>query len=276
MKKIRKKIDQYRKYTFMSQYDLEYICNTINRFKPKKILEVGVGFGGTNMIIKHCLNNMPYNSEMYSVDINETITYNEEIKKIGFVINDNDIQKVSSKMFLGYSLPQVIEKIGKDIDMVILDTTHVLPGELLDFIICLPFLSSNACVILHDVVSAYAHDIEDEHILWSTPNAFATCLLFSSVVADKTLEHNFNFKYIFSNISSFRINNQTIENMDNLFYSLLIRWRYFPDKQSLESYNKIILENYGEKYSNIFKNICKINEIALKRTEKLNKDYISY
>ena len=71
------------------------------------------------------------------------------------VIND----EVEHRLVLGKNIAQVLPEIvdvqhkgtnafGGGIDLLVLDTIHSLPGELLDYIVCLPFLSSNAVVIL--------------------------------------------------------------------------------------------------------------------------------
>lgn len=272
---IKDYISEYKNYTFMSEYDLEFICEMIEKYRPKKILELGIGYGGTNMIIKKCLSLYDYKSSIFSIDINKTIFWGDERKDIGFAIKHIDNINIFSKIYLGVTLPEIIDEIGEDIDFVILDTTHALPGELLDFIICLPYLSRRACVIVHDIVAFYAHDIEDEKKLWSSPNAIATCLLLSSVVGEKTIVRK-EEKYGFANIASFEVNEETRKNIDNLFISLMIRWAYFPGEVSIEKYKEIIREKYGDSYRDFFDNVCKLNFDALKRTSRLNKDYITY
>ena len=79
-------------------------------------------------------------------------------------------------LMLGKSIAQVIEKIGHNIDMLILDTIHYLPGELLDFLICLPYLSKDAVIILDDLI--FAHTGENT-------NAIATKVLFDLLVGEK-------------------------------------------------------------------------------------------
>ena len=49
--------------------------------------------------------------------------------------------------------PDVIDEIGSDIDFLILDTLHIVPGEILDFLVCLPYLTKDAIVVLHDAIN---------------------------------------------------------------------------------------------------------------------------
>lgn len=46
-----------------------------------------------------------------------------------------------------------MENIGKEIDMVLIDSAHFEPGEILDFIIVLPFLKQEAIVVMHDIAN---------------------------------------------------------------------------------------------------------------------------
>jgi len=112
---------------------------------------------------------------------------------------------------LGKYLPQVIDEIGGDIDFVILDTVHYTPGELLDFLVMLPYLKDNAIVVLHDVA------LNQRNNRLHKPDAHATGLLFSAVVAEeKFLNYKSMGKY--PNIGAFRINKQTRSNIKNIFF----------------------------------------------------------
>ena len=55
--------------------------------------------------------------------------------------------------FKGSIATEYIEQIGDKIDMVFIDTTHFEPGEILDFLIVLPFLKENAIVIFQGIAS---------------------------------------------------------------------------------------------------------------------------
>jgi predicted O-methyltransferase YrrM len=54
-------------------------------------------------------------------------------------------------LFKGDLATAFLEKIGNDIDMVFIDTVHYQPGEILDFLMVLPFLKEEAIVIFHDI-----------------------------------------------------------------------------------------------------------------------------
>ena len=58
-----------------------------------------------------------------------------------------------------------MENIGKGIDMAFFDTVHFEPGEILDFLMVLPFLKEEAIVIFHDIGNQinYAGEAETRH-----------------------------------------------------------------------------------------------------------------
>jgi hypothetical protein len=47
-------------------------------------------------------------------------------------------------LYIGTLTSQVIETIGNDIDFVFIDTMHITPGEMLDWLMVLPFLKEEA------------------------------------------------------------------------------------------------------------------------------------
>ena len=75
------------------------------------------------------------------------------------MVFDRIPDNISTFWHLGNALPCYLEEIGGDIDFLILDTVHSMPGEMLDFLAALPYLSSNAIVILHDITLNKISDI---------------------------------------------------------------------------------------------------------------------
>ena len=58
-------------------------------------------------------------------------------------------------LYIGTLTSQVIETIGNDIDFAFIDTMHITPGELLDWLMVLPFLKEEAIVVFHDTYVLY-------------------------------------------------------------------------------------------------------------------------
>jgi len=161
---------------------------------------------------------------------------------------------------LGKYLPQVIDEIGGDIDFVILDTVHYTPGELLDFLVMLPYLKDNAIVVLHDVA------LNQRNNRLHKPDAHATGLLFSAVVAEeKFLNYKSMGKY--PNIGAFRINKQTRSNIKNIFLALMLTWHYLPKDDEVTIYRNFYNRYYPAKLVEIFDETVQLNRnnIALKK-----------
>ena len=148
---------------------------------------------------------------------------------------------IKHQFLLGHSIPFFLEQIGKDIDFLILDTTHSLPGELLDFVVCLPYLKNGCIVVLHDAI---------ENLLTCRDAEVATKLLFDTVTAtDKYLmwEEGANVGG-FPNIVAFKVEEETRTQIRDTFSALTITWGCFPESSEKQKYRASILQNYGERY----------------------------
>ena len=124
----------------------EFLNGIIRKFKPKKVLELGVAGGGSSIIILNALNDFD-NSKLYSIDLN---THNS----VGICVNKYFPQLTKKwTLFKGNIATKFIETIGKNIDIAMIDTAHFEPGEIMDFLIILPFLKEEAIVIFHDIAN---------------------------------------------------------------------------------------------------------------------------
>ena len=88
----------------------EFLNGLVRKFKPKKVLEVGVHRGGSSIIILNAIDDIE-DSKLYSIDINP-----EEI--VGECVNKY-FQNLSKKytLFKGNIASAFMEQIGNDIDM---------------------------------------------------------------------------------------------------------------------------------------------------------------
>lgn len=119
----------------------------------KKIVEIEVAEGGTTSVIMKSLLLLNMESKVYSVDLNECL-YCDREKETGYIwksLSNNILGKSTQEFKLGNTIAGCINEIGSGIDSAIIDTTHILPGEILDFLCILPYLKKDATVILHDV-----------------------------------------------------------------------------------------------------------------------------
>lgn len=217
----------------MKDSELGFLCGLIKKCKPQKIVEVGIAAGGTTAVILNCIEKLELNCEMYSVDLSKKY-YRDERKETGFLVNETRGNKQDRHRFmLGKVLPEWIDEIGDGIDFLILDTMHVLPGEVIDFLVAFPYLKSDATVVLHDTVF--------QHI-WKYKSGIATSVLFQSVAAKKIL----NNQNEYPNIAAFQINSDTEKYIQDVFNSLIIPWEYIPDNSQIEQYIKIYEKYYSD------------------------------
>ncbi len=236
-------------YVEMSEKEHGFICGLIRDHRPKKVLEVGVAGGGTTAIIMNCLNECCPDARMYSVDINEEC-YKREGKQTGFQLNAvrKLLPNIDNHTFLlGKELPCVMEQIGSNIDFLVLDTVHIMPGEFLDFICALPFLEDGAIVVLHDV---------SEHCRVNSPYGYCTRLLLCSVTAEKyyNMDESDDIRGFF-NIAAFRIDQSTRSEIENVILALSVTWQYIPSEKMMDNYYAIYKKYYTEKQFSLLQQI---------------------
>lgn len=249
----------------LSEAEHGFICGLIKKYKPQKIVELGVSGGGTSVLILNCLQKLGLNdTKMYSVDLSETYHFNPE-KRCGFQIEEARpfLKNIDNhQLILGKILPEVIEDIAKDgkIDFLILDTTHYLPGELMDFAIAIPYLSDEAVIVLDD--TSFWFEGENR---W----AFATKVLFDLCISDN--------KYYaqtpdgFSKIVAFTMPQKTHVWQKNIFDALSMPWHYCSDTQ-IKAYENIVDKYFEEDIQDSFKNAVKINRLAINKKENIKAE----
>lgn len=238
------KFSQYKDYCEMSEFEQAFLCGMIKNAHPKKVVEIGVSAGGTTAVILNCLAMLGEDVRMYSCDLNKTY-YRDSSKLVGFVAEElkpyildreSGQAKVNHTILSGGYAPEFLPEIGKDIDFLILDTVHWLPGEMLDFIACLPYLKKGATVVLHDVSMNVTINND----------AIATKFVFDTVVADKYIMKTEDRPCEFPNIAAFKITNDTYRYIRDCFSSLTITWSYMPKPAEFKLYHEFYLTEYDK------------------------------
>lgn len=207
----------------------EFINGIIRKYKPKKILELGVLRGGSSIIILNAIKDIK-NSHLYSIDIN-----GEEM--IGSCVK-NYFPYLSEKwtLFKGNIAANYIENIGENIELAMIDTSHFEPGEILDFLMILPFLKNEAIIIFHDIDHQITHSkgalMRDE---------WAPYIIYNLIRGEKFLPSGQGI--LNKDIGAIKLEKNQKKYIHDYCRALGGQWRYFP----LEKHIKIIL-NYFEKY----------------------------
>lgn len=205
----------------------EFLNGIVRKFKPKKIVEIGVASGGSSIILLNAIADSN-NAKLYSIDLNPK-------NYIGFCVNKYFPQFMKNwNLFKGNFTTEYMEKIGNNIDMVLIDTAHFEPGEILDFLIVLPFLKEEAIVIFHDI----ANQITISSI---GRNEWAPYIIFNAIRGEKYLPKG---KYILKqDIGAIKLDKNQRQYHKDYFRLLGGQWQYFPK----EIFIKLIF-NYFKKY----------------------------
>jgi predicted O-methyltransferase YrrM len=259
----------------MTTLDHEILCGMLRKCKPKKILEIGVAEGGTTAVVVNALSMLGIRCEMWSVDLNENL-YNDSTRCSGYIYENMkyklDMSNVKHYFLFGGTIADYIEKIGNQIDFAIIDTVHFLPGEILDFLCILPYLSEHAMVMLHDVNLNYYRMVNsNSEYRKRASKAISTKLLLDAVKGEKYYFRNGDNM---ANIAAFTVNKDTIKYVEDVFYALTFTWNYLPSDKQVEGYRKIFTSFYDKDCIDCF-------EIAVRSNRDINEiqvylDFVEY
>lgn len=235
----------------MTEHEIGFLKNFIKTYRPKKIVEVGVAAGGNTV---NLLKWKDEDAQLISVDL-ATYWYKDHTKKVGFMVDNLD--NISNwKLYSGYDYLDVYEKIGNEIDCIIIDTTHVMPGEFLTFLAALPQLKDGCIVILHDihlnVMRLARNKFRDVDI-----GSYCTGLLFGSVSSNK--KWVLKTDGVISNIGAFVVDKNTRNNINDIFRILCATWYEFPSGIDFFEYKEYIKENYSKECYKLFETTSRLH-----------------
>ena len=146
--------EKLKDYIEINKDEQMFLNGLIRKIKPKKIVEIGVAYGGTAALILNAINDIN-DARLFSIDINKNC-YRMISKETGFIVKERFPKFLKKwKIYTGGLTSEFIEKIGNEIDLVYIDTMHVTPGEMINFLEILPFLKEEAYVVLHDTFLMY-------------------------------------------------------------------------------------------------------------------------
>jgi predicted O-methyltransferase YrrM len=130
--------DYYQEFSEMTGQERHFLNSMVLRHKPVKALELGVSAGSSSVILLNAIKENAMGT-LYSVDYLSN-WYKDQCRKTGFVLDKYPELKEKWKLHTGTFALSFLEQIGDGIDFVLIDTMHVNPGEILDFLMVLPFL----------------------------------------------------------------------------------------------------------------------------------------
>ena len=257
--------EDYKQYSEMSNQDRLFLITLINRYKPKKILELGVSKGGSSFLILNAIKNRN-DARLFSIDYNEW-HYRIKDKKTGFLLDDYPELRKNWALKTGGMACNFLDEISSSeneeekFDFCFIDTVHSVPGEILDTLQVLPYLKQNAIICFHDTNLQLS---SGKRLFFCVNN-----LLMSALSGKKMLPYYKPFSSVygnyFSNIGAVRLNGES--NIFELFNLLSLAWRYIPNIKDLNELKLFYERFYNKYYINYFENIIMKQEFIMRAND---------
>ena len=234
-----------------------FLNGVIRKFLPKKILELGVAEGGSSIIILNAIQDIK-NSHLYSIDLSTN-------EMIGFCVKDLFPQLSKNwSLFKGNIAPKFLEDIGNNIDMALIDTSHFEPGEILDFLMILPFLKEGAIIVFHDIGNQITKS-KNARLEW------APYIIFNIIRGKKYLPSGKNI--LTHDIGAIELEENQFKYINDYFRALGGQWQYFPDEKHINLIKKFFRKYYHKDCLTIFKEAVEFNRKFVKNNP-INKPQI--
>ena len=222
-----------------------FIVYLLKKYNPKKILELGVSAGGSSLLILDTIKDIE-DAHLYSIDYVD-YWYKDKNKSVGFVVEEK-APELLNKWTLNTGnlackfMEQICPNNIQDIDFCFIDTMHVRPGEILDFLMVLPYLKKNAVVVFHDTCLHYCSNPIN-------PNFDVNCILMSAIKGKK-----FQPKYNdIPNIGAIVLDDDINDRIFDVFNLLILKWSYMINDEDYKTLLNFYEKHYDEYYINIFK-----------------------
>lgn len=223
----------------LSDDNLIWICSLIKKYKPKRILEIGVSTGGSTSVYLNCIKELGINCELVSVD-SETIAFYKkgkpaigaEVYELKDYLNLKDFKLVTGKF-----VPEVTDSIGV-FDMVIMDTVHFVPGEVLDLLCLKNNVHKGTILVLDDInIESRYPDLYKQNLNSSSSNSMILSSLNGILLFPDT---------VFPEIGGLILSDNTLDE-NRLLLCLCHKWNS-DIIDSKDMYFSKIKELYGEEF----------------------------
>lgn len=215
-----------------------FLAGLVRRYRPKTLLEVGVSAGGSSALLLHVLDKLGMESEVVSVDLSER--WNKDAAyATGWAAKKLYPEKKNWRLYTGNFLPEIIEELNLEFDFCFLDTVHALPGELLDYLVVLPFMPEGSIIAMHDT-----------SLYYQVKDALATRVLYDACVGKKIIPPQLTQSD--ANLSAFQITSETYKHVVNIFSALYLPWAYLVDAAQFHIYYAFFKKYYGEEAAEWF------------------------
>lgn len=229
----------------LSAENCQFLAGLIKRYRPSTLLEVGVSAGGSSALLLHALDKLGLESELVSVDLLER--WNKDAGfATGWAAAKLYPDRKNWQLHTGSFLPEIIETLNMEFDFCFLDTVHRLPGELLDYLVVLPFMREGGIIAMHDTAMYY----------W-IENQVATRVLYDACVGKKIIPPQLTKSD--ANLSAFQITDETYRHVENIFSALCMPWGQIIAPKQFHIYHEFFKKYYGEEAADWFARVWEWN-----------------
>lgn len=237
--------DKIENFVELTEQEANFLAYLLKKYNPKKILELGVSAGGSSLLILDTIKEVD-DVHLYSIDY-LNFWYKDKNKSAGFLVEEKAPELLNKwTLKTGGFACEFMDKIcpngENDIDFCFIDTVHMRPGEILDFLMVLPYLKKNAVVVFHDTCLHY-------YTLQRNSIADVNCLLLSAINGQKLQPKGNDIP----NIGAIVLDENIKENLFDVFNLLLLKWFYMLEQNEYEKIIKSFEKHYNEYYINLFK-----------------------
>jgi hypothetical protein len=199
-------------------------------------------------------------SSLVGIDIMDFF-YGDKKTPVGQVALDYfpDLPESKWNLITGKDPVEIVDDLNIKFDFAIIDTAHVMPAEVLNFLTVLPYLKDGAIVVFHDI-SIYSSAF--------TRNAFASKFLEIAVTAPKLYpkEYTYNLSgqtFTQVNIFALQITDDTRKYIQSVFSALKLPWVIQHDEKTSALFYDFFSRHYGREAAGIYKTALEYQRILL-------------
>jgi cephalosporin hydroxylase len=116
-----------------------YLAKMVRHLKPKKVVELGTDIGRSALFM---MTQLPVNSKLYTVEVGlhdaiDLTPFKNDPRLV--IVKGNDLDSA------------VLAKVGKDIDLLFMDTSHEYAQSVLEIQEYLPRMSPRGIIVMDDI-----------------------------------------------------------------------------------------------------------------------------
>ena len=244
--------DKLGDYIEMKPDEQRFFNGLIRKYKPKKIVEVGVSAGGSSALILNAIKDIP-NAKLYSIDRYNGWFFNHTKSK-GWLVNEKFPELMNKwTLYIGKNAAEVMESIGNNIDLAFIDTFHLTPGEMINWLEVLPFLKEEAIVVFHDAFLMF-QETQPANSKNNYSNNQLLCYIRGTLILPSYGDEIFS-----RNIGATKLDKNQKKYYKHYFMALGNLWEGFPEEKDIEILRNHFKKYYNEKLIEIFDNAVKKN-----------------